>query len=131
MATSSEVFHFDEFTLDVRERCLMRGTEAVRLPPKAYDVLVALVQQRGRLVTKDELLKRLWSKLFVEELARRPAVRRTPAIDATVLRRLTSPVRILLGPIQLGSKYGYRAKRHHWQAERGIRKPTKSDGISR
>jgi DNA-binding winged helix-turn-helix (wHTH) protein len=67
MATSSEVFHFDEFTLDVRERRLMRGTEAVRLPPKAYDVLVALVQQRGRLVTKDELLKRLWPKLFVEE----------------------------------------------------------------
>jgi hypothetical protein len=27
MATSSEVFHFDEFTLDVRERRLLRGTE--------------------------------------------------------------------------------------------------------
>src|SRR5262245_11955952 len=67
MATSSEVFHFDEFTLDVRERRLLRGTEAVRLSPKAYDVLVALVQQRGRLVTKDELLKRLWPESFVEE----------------------------------------------------------------
>jgi DNA-binding winged helix-turn-helix (wHTH) protein len=67
MATSSEVFHFDEFTLDVRERRLLRGTDAVRLSPKAYDVLVALVQQRGRLVTKDELLKRLWPESFVEE----------------------------------------------------------------
>jgi DNA-binding winged helix-turn-helix (wHTH) protein len=67
MATNRKVFHFDEFTLDVRERRLVRGTEAVRLPPKAYDVLVALVQQRGRLVTKDELLKRLWPKSFVEE----------------------------------------------------------------
>src|SRR5262249_24633222 len=67
MAASSEVFHFDEFTLDVRERRLMRGTEAVRLPPKAYDVLVALVQQRGRLVTKERLLKCLWPKQFVEE----------------------------------------------------------------
>ena len=66
MATS-EVFHFDEFTLDVRERRLMRGTEAVRLPPKAYDMLVALVEQRGRLVTKDELLRRLWPESFVEE----------------------------------------------------------------
>ena len=63
----SETFHFDEFTLDVRERRLLRGTEAVRLPPKAYDVLVALVQQRGHLVTKDELLKRLWPGTFVEE----------------------------------------------------------------
>jgi DNA-binding winged helix-turn-helix (wHTH) protein/Tfp pilus assembly protein PilF len=67
MATSSEVFHFDEFTLDVRERRLLRGTEAVRLSPKAYDVLVALVRQRGRLVTKDELLTRLWPGSFVEE----------------------------------------------------------------
>jgi DNA-binding winged helix-turn-helix (wHTH) protein len=67
MATSSEIFHFDEFTLDVRERRLLRGTEAVRVSPKAYDVLVALVRQRGRLVTKEELLKGLWPKSFVEE----------------------------------------------------------------
>ena len=67
MATSGEVFHFDEFTLDVRERRLLRGTEAVRLSPKAYDLLVALVQQRGRLITKDGLLKRLWPGSFVEE----------------------------------------------------------------
>ena len=40
----------------MRERRLLRGAEAVRLSPKAYDVLVALVQQSGRLVTKDELL---------------------------------------------------------------------------
>ena len=66
MATR-EVFHFDEFTLDVQERRLLRGAEAVRLSPKAYDVLVALVQQRGSLVTKDELLKRLWPGSFVEE----------------------------------------------------------------
>src|SRR5262245_51053745 len=64
---SSETFHFDEFTLDVRERRLLRGTEAVRLSPKAYDVLVALVRQRGRLITKDELLTRLWPGSFVEE----------------------------------------------------------------
>ena len=64
---SSETFHFDEFTLEVRERRLLRGGEVVRLSPKAYDVLVALVRQRGRLVTKDELLTRLWPGSFVEE----------------------------------------------------------------
>src|SRR4051812_31415872 len=64
---ASQVFHFDEFTLDVHERRLLRGAEAVRLSPKAYEVLVALVQQQGRLVTKDELLKRLWPESFVEE----------------------------------------------------------------
>jgi DNA-binding winged helix-turn-helix (wHTH) protein/Tfp pilus assembly protein PilF len=64
---SSETFHFDAFTLDVRERRLLRGGDVVRLSPKAYDVLVALVRQRGRLVTKDELLTRLWPGSFVEE----------------------------------------------------------------
>jgi DNA-binding winged helix-turn-helix (wHTH) protein len=64
---SRESFHFDEFTLDVRERRLLRGADVVRVPPKAYDVLVALVRQRGRLVTKDELLKRIWPGTFVEE----------------------------------------------------------------
>jgi DNA-binding winged helix-turn-helix (wHTH) protein/lipopolysaccharide biosynthesis regulator YciM len=64
---SSEVFHFDEFTLDVRERRLLRGAEVVSVSPKAYDVMVALVRQRGRLVTKDELLKRIWPGTFVEE----------------------------------------------------------------
>ena len=64
---SREVFHFDKFTLDVQERRLLRGAEAVRLSPKAYDVLVALVRQRGHLVTKDELLTRLWPGSFVEE----------------------------------------------------------------
>jgi DNA-binding winged helix-turn-helix (wHTH) protein len=64
---SREVFHFDEFMLDVQERRLLRGAEAVRLSPKAYDVLVALVRQQGRLVTKDELLRRLWPGSFVEE----------------------------------------------------------------
>ncbi len=47
---NSETFHFGEFTLDVQERRLLRGAEVVRLSPKAYDMLVALVQQRGRLV---------------------------------------------------------------------------------
>jgi len=64
---SREVFHFDEFTLDVQERRLLRGAEAVHLSPKAYDVLVALVRQRGRMVTKDELLRRIWPESFVEE----------------------------------------------------------------
>jgi len=62
-----EVFRFGDFTLDVRERRLLRGGEAVRLSPKAYDLLVALVRHSGQLVTKDELLKSVWPEAFVEE----------------------------------------------------------------
>src|SRR5215467_4157344 len=64
---SREVFQFDEFALDVGDRRLLRGTETVRLSPKAYNVLVALVRQRGRLVTKDELLAHVWPASFVKE----------------------------------------------------------------
>lgn len=62
-----EVFRFGEFILDVGERRLLRGTEPVRLSPKAHDVLVALVREHGRLVTKEELLARVWPEAFVEE----------------------------------------------------------------
>ena len=62
-----EVFRFGEFTLDVAERQLSRCGEAVRLAPKAHEVLVALLRQPGHLVTKDELLARVWPEAFVEE----------------------------------------------------------------
>lgn len=64
---SGDVFRFGEFTLEVEERRLLRGAEPVRLAPKAYDVLVALVRRQGRLVTKEELLARVWPEAFVEE----------------------------------------------------------------
>jgi DNA-binding winged helix-turn-helix (wHTH) protein len=51
-----EIFYFGEFTLEIEERRLRRGTETARLAPKAFDVLVAQVRHPGRLVSKDELL---------------------------------------------------------------------------
>ena len=54
-----EIYRFGPFTLDVPERRLLSGTGAVRLSPKAFDVLTALVQQPGHLVTKNELLARV------------------------------------------------------------------------
>src|SRR5688572_4708629 len=62
-----EVFHFGEFTVDVRERKLQRGADAIHLAPKAFDVLVALLRHPARLVSKDELLARVWPDSFVEE----------------------------------------------------------------
>ena len=62
-----DVFHFGDCRLDVGERRLLRGGEVVRVSPKAYDVLVALVRQPGQLVTKEELLQRVWPESFVEE----------------------------------------------------------------
>src|SRR5262245_28547423 len=64
---SQEVFRFGDFTLNVGERRLLRGAEVVRLSPKAHDMLVEFVRQEGRLLTKDELLSRIWPEAFVEE----------------------------------------------------------------
>ena len=62
-----ELYEFGEFTLDVPERRLTRGALRVHLAPKTYDVLVALVRRAGHLVTKRELLDRIWPDVFVEE----------------------------------------------------------------
>ena len=61
------VYKFGEFVLNVRERDLVRGTTHVHLAPKTFDVLVVLVARAGRLVTKHEILDRVWPKVFVEE----------------------------------------------------------------
>ena len=58
---------FGPFRLDAAKRVLWRDGAIVPLPPKAVDLLVALVEQRGDVVTKDELMKRVWPDTFVEE----------------------------------------------------------------
>jgi DNA-binding winged helix-turn-helix (wHTH) protein len=62
-----ELMLFGPFTLDVANRRLSCGGDAVRLSPKAFDVLVTLVREPGRLITKSELLARVWPECFVEE----------------------------------------------------------------
>lgn len=58
---------FKSFRLDVAERLLLHGESPVSLTPKAFDVLAVLVERSGHLVTKDELLKLVWSDSVVEE----------------------------------------------------------------
>jgi DNA-binding winged helix-turn-helix (wHTH) protein/TolB-like protein len=53
--------------LDPAEHLLLRDGEPVSLTPKAFDLLVHLVEHQGRLVSKDQLLKALWPESFVEE----------------------------------------------------------------
>lgn len=64
---SREVYQFGEFKLDVEERSLTKRGHAVVLVPKAYDVLVVLVRNGGRLVRKNEILRAVWPETFVEE----------------------------------------------------------------
>jgi DNA-binding winged helix-turn-helix (wHTH) protein len=58
---------FGPYRLDPRERQLVRDGQTVPLPPKAFDLLVALVARAGHLATKEELLAEVWPGTFVEE----------------------------------------------------------------
>src|SRR5258708_37441733 len=56
---------FQSFRLDTENLCLLRGEERVAITPKAFDVLRHLVENAGRLVTPDELLRALWPETYV------------------------------------------------------------------
>src|ERR1043166_1172696 len=60
-------YEFGPFRLDVAERQLRREGKVLGLTPKAFDVLTLLVVNQGRLLTKEELLRRAWPETFVEE----------------------------------------------------------------
>lgn len=61
------LYEFDSFRVDCQRRLLLRREEPVQLPSKALDTLVVLVQRRGEVVTKDELMRAVWPDAFVEE----------------------------------------------------------------
>jgi DNA-binding winged helix-turn-helix (wHTH) protein/TolB-like protein/Flp pilus assembly protein TadD len=60
-------YEFGPFRLDVTERLLTRDGETVDLKPKVFDLLVLMAQNRGRLMTKDEIFRALWPDTVVEE----------------------------------------------------------------
>jgi TolB-like protein/DNA-binding winged helix-turn-helix (wHTH) protein/Tfp pilus assembly protein PilF len=64
---TSNLYAFGEFRLDPQSRVLTRGGTVVSLTPKAFDVLLLLIQNAGKVVTKDELMKAVWPNSFVEE----------------------------------------------------------------
>src|SRR5215212_5288071 len=63
----NHLYEFGPFRLDPVKRRLLRDGEPVPLTPKAFDTLLALVQQSGRTVEKDDLMRRVWPGAVVEE----------------------------------------------------------------
>ena len=60
-------YRFGEFSIDTDQRVLLRQSKPVALTPKVFDTLLILVENSGEIVTKDELMNRLWPDTFVEE----------------------------------------------------------------
>jgi TolB-like protein/DNA-binding winged helix-turn-helix (wHTH) protein/Tfp pilus assembly protein PilF len=65
--SASRLYTFGDFTLDPGRLRLLCSGEHVALRPKAFDTLRYLIEHRGRVVTKDELLHALWPKVVVTE----------------------------------------------------------------
>ncbi len=61
------VYEFDGFRVDPVRRRLLRGGELVSLTPKAFAILLALLENRGGVVDKEDLIQRVWPDTFVTE----------------------------------------------------------------
>jgi DNA-binding winged helix-turn-helix (wHTH) protein/Flp pilus assembly protein TadD len=60
-------YEFGPFRLDLAERVLLRDGRPLTLTPKAFDLLLALVERRGHVIEKDELMAAVWPDTAVEE----------------------------------------------------------------
>ena len=66
---------FDRFSLDLVNECLWRGSEEIKIRPKAFAVLNYLLNRSGQLVTKEELLNAVWPETFVGDAVLKVTVR--------------------------------------------------------
>lgn len=64
---TNSLYEFGEFRLEAQNRVLRMGKEPIALTPKAFEVLLLLIQHSGQTVSKDELMRVVWADSFVEE----------------------------------------------------------------
>src|SRR5215472_567835 len=61
------IYRFDRFVLDTSKHVLLSNDEPVHLTPKAFDVLVLLLSSGGSVVSRAELMERVWPGVCVED----------------------------------------------------------------
>lgn len=67
MCSKTPCLQFGPFHMDPAERLLMHGQRKIHLASKLFDTLLVLVQNGGRLVEKEALMRSVWKGTFVEE----------------------------------------------------------------
>src|SRR5690349_13086041 len=95
-----DYYEFGPFRLEVSSRSLFRGGEFVPVTPKALDTLYVLVEEAGHVVSKEDLLQRVWPGAFVEE--------GSIANNISMLRKILNPHFEGDGPIATVARRGYR-----------------------
>jgi pimeloyl-ACP methyl ester carboxylesterase/DNA-binding winged helix-turn-helix (wHTH) protein len=96
---SEKIYGFDKFRLDARERLLFDGVKTLPLAPKVFDTLLLLVENAGRILSKERMLREIWEDAFVEE--------NNLAQNISYLRRILGETRDLKF-IETVPKFGYR-----------------------
>jgi len=61
-------YEFGPYRLDAADRLLLRDGHHIPLTPKAFETLLALVENGGHVIDKSELIKKVWPDTFVEEV---------------------------------------------------------------
>ncbi len=61
------IYEFGTFRLDAKARRLLRAGEPIAITSKVFDLLLMIVQSGGEVISKDDLIKRLWPDTIVEE----------------------------------------------------------------
>lgn len=61
------LYKFKDFRLDAETPSLWQNGELVSVPPKALQILILLVEKQGEIVSREELLEKIWHETFVEE----------------------------------------------------------------
>jgi DNA-binding winged helix-turn-helix (wHTH) protein len=64
---SKDVLEFGPYRIDREQRLLTKGSDVTPLAPKVFDTLLVLVESAGRILEKENLLRKLWPDAFVEE----------------------------------------------------------------
>jgi DNA-binding winged helix-turn-helix (wHTH) protein len=95
-----KTYEFGRFHLEIDQRRLLKDGQPVAIQPKVFDTLAALVERRGRLVEKSELMALLWPDTVVEDI--------NLARNVSDLRRILSDGDNAPGYIETVSKKGYR-----------------------
>lgn len=93
-------FDFGDFRIDLGERMLLRNGQVVALTRKAFDTLLVLVENSGRVVEKEELFNRVWPDTFVAEV--------TLARNISTLRKVLEDQAAAHRYIETVSGRGYR-----------------------
>jgi DNA-binding winged helix-turn-helix (wHTH) protein/TolB-like protein/tetratricopeptide (TPR) repeat protein len=100
LTDTKHLYQFGPFELDPTERLLFFNGRAVAVTPKAFDMLVVLVERSGHLCQKEELMKALWPDSFVEE--------GNLSVTVSSLRKVLGDDRGQQRYIETVSKRGYR-----------------------